>query len=179
VEGIYEAKRRSPVYHWPVFAVLLSILLGLAQAAQTGTVVGVVKPPDNAKTLQDARVVLLPPKYVEARDKQVQTRLDNYWEIFKPEFVARKESFTDFERAAQIEAFRSVTSNMRRELGDSASKLMKNVSPSGQFEFSGIAFGTYQLLVLATLNGQEVIWSKSVEVRTGIPIFVELGKPVS
>ena len=164
-----------------MLAIVFSILLAFVQAPRphTGTVVGVVKLPGSPTPLQGARVVLLPPKYVELWDKQVQTRLDNYWEIFKPEFVAKKEAFTDFERAAQVEAFRYVTSNMRRELGDAASKLMKDTSSSGQFELSGIALGKYQLLVQATINGQEVIWSKTVDVQTDVPIFVELGKPVS
>jgi len=68
---------------------------------------------------------------------------------------------------------------MRRDLGDAASKLLKESSPTGQFEFTGIPFGTYQLLVQATVNGRDVIWSKPVEVQTEIPIFVDPGKPVS
>ena len=138
-----------------------------------------VKLPDSAKPLQGARVALLPTKYIEVWNKQVQTRLDNYWEIFKPDFAANKERFLDYDRIAQLEAFRYVTSSMRRDLGDAASKLLKESSSAGQFEFKEISFGTYQLLVQATVNGQEVIWSKPVDVKTEIPIFVDLGKPVS
>ena len=152
--------------------VALGILLSLSQSAQTGTIIGVVKAPT-------ARVVLLTPKYTELWNKQNQERLDNYWELFKPEFAANKEHFSDFVRAAQLESFRSVTSTMRRDLGDAASKLLKESSPAGQFEFTGIPFGTYQLLVQATVNGRDVIWSKPVEVQTEIPIFVDPGKPVS
>jgi len=162
-----------------VLATCLSILLFLLQATHTGTIVGVVKPPDALKPAQAARVALLPPKYTEVWNKQMQTRLDNYWEMFKPEFAANKEHFTDFIRAAQLESFRFVTSSMRRDLGDGASKLLKESSATGQFEFTGIPFGTYQLLVQATVNGREIIWSKPVEVQTDIPIFVDLGKPVS
>jgi hypothetical protein len=158
---------------------IFGILLGLAQATPTGTIVGVVKLPDNSKPVSQARVVLLPPKYIEAWDRQVQTRIDNYWELFKPEFVAKKETFIDFERAAQIEAFRFVTSDMRRELGDAASKLMKDVSSTGQFEFDGIPFGTYHLLVQASVNGQDVVWSKPVVVQSAVPIFIDITKPVS
>ena len=162
-----------------MFATGLSILLALLQAAHDGTVVGIVKLPDSSKPAQTARVALLPPKYTELWNKQMQTRLDNYWELFKPEFAANKEHFSDFVRAAQLESFRSVTSTMRRDLGDAASKLLKESSPTGQFEFTGIPFGTYQLLVQATVNGRDVIWSKPVEVQTEIPIFVDPGKPVS
>jgi len=162
-----------------VFATALSILLGFLQATHTGTVVGVVKLPNSSKPAQAARVALLPPKYTEVWNKQMQTRLDNYWEVFKPEFAANKEHFADFIRAAQLESLRFVTSSMRRDLGEAASKLLKESSATGQFEFTGIPFGTYQLLVQATVNGRDVIWSKLVEVQTEIPIFVDLGKPVS
>lgn len=162
-----------------MITLVLSILLTLTQATPTGTIVGVVKLPGKAKAAQSARVVLLTPKYTEVWNKQVQTRLDNYWEIFKPDFAVNKEHFLDYERIAQIEALRYVTSNMRRELGDAASKFIKDASPNGQFEFANLPFGTYQLLVQAAGNGQDVIWSKPVEVQTDIPIFVDLDKPVS
>src|SRR6185295_17473254 len=138
-----------------------------------------VKLEDGTRALQPARVVLLPPKYIEAWTKQVKTRLDNYWEIFKPDFAANRERFLEFDRLAQIEAFRYVTSTLRRDMGDSAARLMKESSSSGQFEFSGMPFGTYQLLVLATVKGQDVIWSKTVDIESEIPIFVDFGKPVS
>jgi hypothetical protein len=180
VEGILWSENEHGQYTIALmFGVLFSILLQLAQPAHTGTVVGVVRFTDTSKVLQGGRVVLLPPTYTEAWNKQVQTRLDNYWEMFKPEFIARKETFTNAMRAAQIEAFRYVTSDMRRDLGLGASKLMKDVSNAGQFEFSGIPLGTYQLLVQGTLNGEEMIWSKPVEVQSDVPIFVDLGKPVS
>ena len=167
------------VYHSRVLAFPLSILLALLQTAHTGTVVGIVKLPDSPKPVQAARIALLPPKYIEVWNKQVQTRLDNYWEIYKPDFIANRLHFADFDRIAQLEAFRYVTANMRRDLGDAASKLLKESSSTGQFEFDGIPIGTYQLLVQATVNGQEVIWSKPVDVQSEIPIFVDLGNPVS
>ena len=161
-----------------MIANLLAIFLGLLQATQTGTIVGVVKLPDNSTLIPNARIALLSPKYSELWDKQVQTRLDNYWEIYKPQFAANKAQFTEFDRLAQLEALRYVTATMRRELAENASKFLKD-SPTGQFEFPSIPFGKYQLVVQATVNGQEIIWSKPLDVHTEIPIFVDLGKPVS
>ena len=164
-----------------MLGIALSVLLGLfqTQASPTGTVVGIVRIPDAAKTPQAARVALLPLMFIEAWNKQVQQRLDNYWELFKPEFAVNKERFTYFNRMAHVEAFQYITSSMRRELGESASKLIKDASQNGQFEFRGVPFGTYQVLVQATFSGQDAVWSKAVEVQTAIPIFVDLGKPVS
>jgi hypothetical protein len=56
---------------------------------------------------------------------------------------------------------------------------MKDASPTGQFDFAGIPFGTYQLLVHAMVNGRDLIWLKTVDVHSEIPIFVDLGKPLS
>jgi hypothetical protein len=161
-----------------MFTIALSIVLFL-QAAPTGTVTGIVKPPEGARTVQAARVVLLPPKYTEVWNKQVQQRLDNYWELFKPEFAVNKEHFTDFYRIAYLEAFQYVTSAMRRELGDGASNFIKESSSSGQFEFRGVPFGTYQVLVQAISSGKDVVWSRPIDVQSEIPVFVDLGKPVS
>src|SRR5947207_14627447 len=48
-----------------------------------------------------------------------------------------------------MESLRYVIATMRRELGDGASKYIKETSSNGQFEFRGISFGTYQVLVQA------------------------------
>lgn len=162
-----------------MLAVLLTIALSLLQATQTSTVLGIVQHPNTGNPAGGARVVLLPPKYTELWDRQVQSRLDNYWELFKPEFAVKKERFLEYGRMAQIEALRYITSTMRRDLGDGATKLIKDTPAGGQFEFHGIPFGTYQLLVHATVNGQDLVWSKTVEVHSDAPVFVDLGKPIS
>jgi hypothetical protein len=161
-----------------MFAIVLTILLSFLPP-QTGTVVGTVKLPDTGKSFASARVVLLPPKYTEVWNKQVQQRLDNYWELYKPEFAANKQQFAEFDRIAYVESFNFTISTMRRDLGDGASRFIKESTPAGQFEFREVPFGTYQLLVQARANGRDVVWSSMVDVQTDIPIFVDLGKPVS
>ncbi len=162
-----------------MLVLVFSVLLGFFQVTETGTIVGIVKLPNGSQPAANARIVLLPPKYTELWNKQVQQRLDNYWEAYKPEFAAHKERIMEFYRAAHVESLRSVTSTMRRELGDGASMFIKDTGPNGQFEFKNIPFGTYQVLVQAANGAEEVVWSQTVEVHTGVPIFVDLGKPVS
>ena len=166
-----------------MIAVAFSLLVGLFQVSETGTLIGTVKLPNGDKPSQAARVVLLPPKYTEVWNKQVQQRLDNYWETFKPEFAANKEHFADYYRIAHVESLLFVIATMRRELGDGSSKYIKETPAggptTGQFEFRGMPFGTYQILVQAMAGGEDVIWSRAVDVRTNVPIFVDLGKPVS
>ena len=161
-----------------VLPLALSILIGFFQVAETGTVIGLVKLP-SGKTSENARVLLLPPKYTEAWNKEVQTRLDNYWEIYKPELLANKDRVPKLYRLAYVEALRNLITTMRRDMGEGASKYIKESGPSGQFEFRGIPFGTYQLLVQAMIEGDDLTWSKIVDVQTSVPMFVDLGKPAS
>jgi hypothetical protein len=162
-----------------VFVLVLSLFLGFVQTAKTGTIVGSVKPPERSRANQPVRVALLPPKYTELWNKQVQQRLDNYWERFKPEFAVNKEHFAEFSREANLEAFVYVVSAMRRDLGMGAAQFLKEASPTGQFEFRGIPFDTYQLLVQSVVNGQDTVLSRTLDVRSEIPIFVDPGKPAS
>ena len=172
-EGIYRSKIRRREYNIsPVFTLAIGILFTLFQSTSTGTIIGVVKTPTT-------RVVLLTPKYTELWNKQNQQRLDNYWELFKPDFAAHKEHFTDFIRISNLESFGYVISAMRRELGVGASQFIKDASATGQFEFRGIPLGTYLILVQTTVNSQDAVWTRTVELQTDIPVFVDLSKPTS
>ena len=133
----------------------------------------------SGKPAQSARVVLLPPKYTELWNRQVQQQLDNYWEIYKPQLAVHKEGIVDLYRLAHVNSLAYVITAMRRDLGDGASKYIKETPPTGQFEFYGVTLGTYQLLVQATTEGQHITWSRIVDVETNIPIFVDLGRPIS
>ena len=80
---------------------------------------------------------------------------------------------------AYVEALRNLTSTMRREMGEGASKYIKDAAPTGQFEFRGLPFGTYQLLIQTATDGEAITWSRIVDVDTNVPIFVDIGKPTS
>src|ERR1700746_4178835 len=99
-----------------MLAVAVSILIGLFQVSGTGTVSGVVKLP-SGKPGQGARVVLVPSKYIEVWNREVQQRLDNYWEIYKPDLLANKALVPKLFKLAYVEALRNLTSTMRREMG--------------------------------------------------------------
>jgi hypothetical protein len=163
-----------------MLSLAFSVFLGVFQTLHTGAVVGLVKLPNSSKPAPGAHVILLPPKYTEMWTRQVQQRLDNYWEMFKPELAVKKEHITDIYRMVHVEAFQSVTSTMRRELGsEGASRFMKDASPAGQFEFRGIPLATYQILAETTSGYQDVVWSRTIDVDSDVPVFVDLGQPVS
>jgi len=161
-----------------VLAAALAICFGIFQAAETGTVIGLVKLPGN-KPAQSVRVLLLPPKYTEVWNRQVQQQIDNYWEIYKPQLAVHKERIADLYRLAHVNSLAYVIAAMRRDLGEGASKYIRETPATGQFEFHGVALGTYQLLVQATADGEYITWSRIVDVQTNIPIFVDLGRPIS
>jgi hypothetical protein len=162
-----------------MLALAFTALLSLIQATQTGTVTGVVKLPDGSRPTQTAQAVLLPQKFADMWNKQLQQRLDTYWEIYKEELYVHKDHVTEIYRMANLDAFRYITSAMRRELGDGASKFIKDSSTNGQFEFRGIPLGTYQLLVRTSTAGQDLVWSRTVDVDSDVPVFADLGQPVS
>jgi hypothetical protein len=162
-----------------MFALALSVLLTFVQTPQTGTVVGSVKLPNGSQPSQAAHVALVPPKYIETWNKLVQERLDNYWEIFKPELAVNRERITDIYRMVHVEAFRSITLTMRRDLGVGSAKFMQDASAGGQFEFRNLPLGSYEVLVQTTSGGQDIVWARSINVENDIPVFVDLGKPVS
>jgi len=160
-----------------VLALTLSLVISFFQVAQTGTVLGLVKLP-TGKPAQSARVVMVPPKYTELWNREVQQRLDNYWEIYKPDLLANKDHVPRLYKLAYVEALRNLTTTMRRELGEGASKYIKDATPTGQFEFRDLPFGTYQL-VIQTTEGDATTWSKIVDIDTSVPLFIDIGKPTS
>ena len=88
-----------------MLAVALAILAGIFQVPETGTILGLVKLP-SGKPGQSARVVLLPPKYTEVWNRQVQQRMDNYWEVYKPELAVKREHIANLYRLAHVESLR-------------------------------------------------------------------------
>ena len=161
-----------------MLALTLSLVIGFFQVAETGTVLGLVKLP-NGTPAKAAHVVMVPPKYTELWNREVQQRLDNYWEVYKPDLLANKALVPKLFKLAYVEALRNLTSTMRREMGEGASKYIKDAAPTGQFEFRGLPFGTYQLLIQTTTEGEAITWSRIVDVDSNVPIFVDIGKPTS
>src|SRR5262245_24037900 len=125
--------------------------------------------PNSARTVSGARVVLLPPKYIELWNRQVQQRIDNYWETFKPEIFANKNMFAELDRMAHAEAMSYVTSTLRRDMGSESDQFIKQSSSGGQFEFRTVPLGSYQLLVHVNVDGRDVLWSHTIEVTNDVP----------
>jgi len=77
-----------------------------------------------------------PPDYTELWNKEVQQRLDNYWEIYKPDLLANKDHVPKLFRLAYVEALRNLIATMRNELGEGASNTSKKTASTGSSNFA-------------------------------------------
>ena len=157
---------------------LLAALLLLAQKpdtpAETGILAGRVTLPAETALSQPLQVILFPPDYSDLWESEVQKRLDGYWERYKPAFIQKKEFFAEVSLMAYREATQFVLTRMRREIPAKLADLVQNASPEGRFEFKGFPLGTYKVVALGRIDGQDVLWQESVDLNSSIPQFLQL-----
>lgn len=119
-----------------------------------------------------AQVALLPLEYGKVFNAEVQIRLDNYWEDYKPAFARQKELFFQVMPRAYKAGLDVTLSRMRRDSKFNSANLIKNVS-QGQFEFRGIAPGEYKLVATASIQGNDYVWTETLQVAS-TPIFIQM-----
>ena len=146
------------------------------KTAETGIIAGRVAPPPEQRISGPVQVILLPPRYTNLWNSDVQKRLDNYWERYKPAFATQKEYFFEVSRMAQKESIDYIVTRMRRDPSSNAADFIKETSPEGKFEFKNVPFGEYKILALGKVGDQSVIWQDTVDVQSPIPQFLELKK---
>jgi hypothetical protein len=161
-------------------SILVAVLFwsGQQTAAPTGVIAGSIMVPADRHLSQPLQVVLLPPRYTNLWDTDVQKRLDMYWERYKPAFAQNKEFFLEISRKAQIEALDFVIARMRRDAASNMSEYVKEASADGKFEFTGVPFGEYKILAVGKTPNLNLVWQEFVDVRTALPQFLELKKPL-
>ena len=145
---------------------------------ETGIIAGTLDAPAQQKISQPVQVVLLSSRYIELWNSDVQKQLDVYWERYKPAFVQNKEFFFEVTRMAYKDAMNNIIARMRRDLRTNISDFLQETSPEGKFEFKQVPFGEYKILAAGQVGGKEVFWQNSVDVRSSIPQFLELKKPL-
>jgi len=146
------------------------------KTVQSGIIAGTVAPPADQKISDPVQVILLPPRYTNLWNSDVQKRLDSYWERYKPAFAAQKEYFFEVSRMAQKESIDYIVTRMRRDPSSNASDFIKQTSPEGKFEFKNVPFGEYKILAVGRVGDKNVIWQDTVDVHSPIPQFLELKK---
>jgi hypothetical protein len=160
-------------------SILIAALFWLGQQpAQTGVIAGSVQLPADRHLSQPLQIVLLSPRYTNLWDTDVQKRLDMYWERYKPAFVQNKEFFLEISLKAQVEALDYVIARMRRDPSSNLSDYVKEASVDGKFEFKSVPFGEYKIFAVGKTQNLDLVWQEFVDVRTSIPQFLELKKPL-
>jgi hypothetical protein len=160
-----------------------AFLAGLVLAAQTaaapnptGTIAGRVVSPQGTRLSRPAQILLLPPEYTETWNTDVQVRLDNYWEDYKPTFIQQKEMFYEIEKKAYRDAFEFVVKQIRRHNPMRSVELIQDSTADGAFEFRNASTGRYRVLALGRIGDQDVVWSESVELKSPAPMYIQLKK---
>lgn len=161
-------------------SIWIGVLLLLAQhpVAQTGVIAGTVTVPADQSLSQPVRVILLSARYADLWDTDVQKRLDMYWERYKPAFAQNKDYFLEISRKAQIESLDYVIMRMRRDTSDKIGDFVQQTAADGKFEFKAVPFGAYKILAVGKTQNADLVWQESVDVRTPLPQFLELKKPL-
>jgi hypothetical protein len=158
--------------------VLLGLVLAVqtpAAAGQTGAIAGRIPLPDGLTLAKPAQVVVLPPEYTEMWNTDVQERLDNYCEDFKPAFIQQKEYFLELEQRAYRDAFQFIT-RMQFDNRTRSSSLIHDSTPDGGFEFKNLPTRRYKILALGRVGDQEIVWADLVNLTSAVPIYVQLKK---
>jgi hypothetical protein len=163
----------------PLLAAMFLILAQKEEARPaTGIISGIVVAPAQTSLPQPLLIVLLPPKYADLWNSDVQRRLDGYWERFKPAFAQQKDIFVEATRIAYLESTQSVVARMRRDIPDRISDFIQQSSPEGRFEFKNVPMDEYYVLAVGQTDGRDLIWQELIDVRSAIPQFLQLKKMV-
>jgi hypothetical protein len=158
-------------------ALFIAGLLLAGQQSSTMISGSIVAPPQQ-QILQPVQVILLPPRYADLWNTEVQKRLDVYWQQFQPTLRDRKEFFAEFSKRAHRDATVYVLTRMQFDLSNKFSDYLIEMPPSGRFEFKNVPFGEYNILAIAKIGNQDVMWHELVDVRSPIPLFLELKKRI-
>jgi hypothetical protein len=154
----------------------LTLVVPQAAPAHTGTVAGKITTAEGSKLAKPAQVILLSPDYVEQWNTDVQERMDNYWERFKPTFIQQKEMYREVAKMAYRDAFDALVRSMRRSSQPHVADFIHDTTADGKFEFTHIPVGRYKLLAMGPVGFEQIVWQESVDLTGSVPLYVELKK---
>lgn len=143
---------------------------------EVGIIAGTVDTAAQQHISQPLQVVLLSARYTELWNSDVQKQLDVYWERYKPAFAQNKEYFVEVSQRAYRDAMTNVIARMRRDLRTNISDFVQETSADGKFEFKHVPFGEYKVLVTGQVEGHDMFWQETVDVRSPVPQFLQLKK---
>jgi hypothetical protein len=160
-----------------LLATFLIVAQQSAQVTDVVTIAGSIDVPEGTPLLEPLKVILLPARYADLWNGEVQRRLDASWERFKPAFAEKKEYFLEVSRTAYLDTIQFVLARMRRDSPDAAAERIQS-SPDGRFEFKNVPIGQYKVVAFGKVGPREFIWQESIEVNNSVPQFLQLKKRI-
>ena len=161
---------------WTWVILVLTLAAQAAAPAKSGTIAGKIAPAEGLKLSRRAQVVLLSPEYIEMWNTDVQERMDNYWERYKPTFIQQKELYREVAKMAYRDSFNWIVAQMQRNNRLRTADLIRETSGDGKFEFTNVPPARYRVLALGRIGVEEILWQESVELTGSVPLYVELKK---
>jgi hypothetical protein len=140
--------------------VLLAVLL------QSTTISGSLLAPIGMAPPASAEIVLLPDPYAQMFIAEAQQLIDDYWQMYKPEFAADKQLFLKVPPVAYKNALEIVLLRMRGDPKINTSNYVRTAS-AGRFEVRGVPPGEYKIIAMGSLRNIDYVWTESLEVKAG------------
>jgi len=144
----------------------------LALLIQSATITGSLAAPEGMAPPASAQVVLLPSQYANVFNAEAQRRIDNYWEIYKPQFAEQKELFRQVFPVSYRDALDTTLLRMRRDSKVDSGSLIRTVT-AGHFEFRGVPPGDYKIVASGSIQNKDYFWTEALHVGTA-PIFLQM-----
>jgi hypothetical protein len=144
------------------------------QEQSLGAIRGHVSVPDIGKPFDSVQAVLMPPEWALMWRGDAQRRLDAYSQTYKRAIAQDPGIFRDISRISYREATSYVLARMQGTLGERFREWVREVTPEGRFEYTGIPPGDYNVVVLARDGNRGMIWIENLSVTGSVPEILEV-----
>ena len=139
-----------------------------------GTIMGFIEPPSETNGPNMPQALLLPQRWIDLWNSDLQKRLDSYFNRYRYVFARNPESFNKVSDMAHRDAIFSLIGRMEKELADQFTDLFKSVSSEGHFQFDKIPLGAYKIIIIANPKTRPLMWIEDIELNSSIPQFIRM-----
>lgn len=157
-----------------LLAAFSNAVAAVQQPSPTGTIFGRVDLGSVPAGDDFAEAVLLSPEWAVAWNAEVQRRIDDDFSRNIAAVDRDRDLFGLIAQRAERQATMAVIARMRASLGGNLGDAVRTIGADGVFEFTGVPYGDYRVIVVASISGAGRIWSGAVAVRSSVPEIVEV-----
>jgi len=120
------------------------------------------------------QALLMPPEWALVWRGEVQQRLDAYSQTYKRSIAEDPDLFREISAASYREATSDVMARMQSAMGADFADWLRPVSSDGRFEFEGLRYGEYSVVVVARTRGRAMLWAESFDVNSPVSLFLDI-----